>query len=308
VNATPHFPTVASLASKMYQLRTGHTVDAVIATDPVALSYLLAATGPVSFDGVRLTKDNAVRTLLSDVYSQITSLADQDRYFAAATRAVFDTLTRGRSDPSTALASLARAAAERRILVWSADPAEQALLAGTVLGGELPESDGARPRLGIFLNDGTGAKLGYYLSHSTKVAVGDCRPDGRRELRVAVTLGSTAPTSGLPTYVSGSGQLVPPYTLRTNLMVFSPARGAIVSATRDGASLPLGSGTERGRAVAVTTVELKPGETTTVEVTALTAVLPPEANGGFTPILWTTPGVNSWPVSTGSAGPCPLTR
>lgn len=306
VNATPHFPTAAALARQMYQLRTGRTVDGVVATDPVALSYLLSATGPVSVGGgTRLTADNAVAVLLSEVYSRITTPVDQDRYFADAARAAFDTLTQGHGDPRAALAGLVRAASERRILVWSADPAEQARLAGTVLGGSLPDHDGDRPTVGIFLNDGTGAKLGYYLTRASRVSVGGCRSDGRRELRVEVSLASTAPSSGLPTYVSGTGELVAPYTLRTNLMVFSPTGGAILSASRDATPTPVGSGAERGRAVAVSTVELRPGESTTVTVGVLTG---PMGASGFTPIVWTTPGVNSWPVAVESAAPCPGVR
>ena len=47
VNFTPHFPTTAILAREMYRRRSGHVVDGVVATDPVALAYLLRATGPV---------------------------------------------------------------------------------------------------------------------------------------------------------------------------------------------------------------------------------------------------------------------
>ena len=46
INLTPHFPTTAQLAREMYRVRTGLTVDGVLATDPVALSYLLKAMGP----------------------------------------------------------------------------------------------------------------------------------------------------------------------------------------------------------------------------------------------------------------------
>jgi hypothetical protein len=287
----------------MYQERTGRTVDAVVATDPVALSYLLGATGPVSVGGgAALTKDNAVSELLSDVYFRIPAAADQDKYFADASRTIFDTLTRGQGNAGAALAALVRAAAERRILVWSANPAEEALLSGTVLGGTLPDKDGSRPTVGLFLNDGTGAKLGYYLTRSGTVTVGGCRMDGRRELKVSVRLSSTAPTTGLPGVISGVGDVVPPYTLRTNLMVFSPTGGSIVDAKRDGSSSPVGSGSERGRAVAVVAVDLKPGKSSTVEITALTGRL--STGAGFTPDVWTTPGVNPWPVSVESAAAC----
>ena len=47
VNLTPDFPTAASTAQAIWEKKTGQRVDGVISLDPVALSYLLKATGPV---------------------------------------------------------------------------------------------------------------------------------------------------------------------------------------------------------------------------------------------------------------------
>jgi hypothetical protein len=196
------------------------------------------------------------------------------------------------------LAALVRAATERRLLVWSAHPEEQRALDGTVLAGSLPTDDGDRPTVGVFLNDGTGAKLSYYLEGSVHVGAGSCRADGRRELRVRVTLRSTAPKSGLSTSVLGNGRLVPRYVVRTNVFVFSPAAGAVVDARRDGRGVPLGVGVERGRAVGVLTVDLRPGRTGTVEFTLLTGIPGAGVTGAFLPVVWTTPGVKPWSNTT----------
>jgi Protein of unknown function (DUF4012) len=48
VNLSPDFPTAARLMQAMYQKRKGVRVDGVMATDPVALSYLLRVTGAVT--------------------------------------------------------------------------------------------------------------------------------------------------------------------------------------------------------------------------------------------------------------------
>ena len=88
VNLTPDFPTAAALAREMYRQRSGRTVDGVLATDPVALSYLLGAVGPVKVPGGKdLTSRNAVLVLLSETYMRNTVPENQDRYFAAAARA-----------------------------------------------------------------------------------------------------------------------------------------------------------------------------------------------------------------------------
>ncbi len=297
VNLTPHFPTAARLAREMYRRRTGRTVDGVLATDPIALSYLLRATGPVvTAAGATLTADNAVQVLLVDAYRRMSTTPQKDAYFAAAARAVFETLSRGAANPAGAVAALARAAGERRLLVWSAHPDDQESIAGTVLEGAMPLSDGAAPQVGIFLNDGTGAKLDVYLTHSAALQVTGCRPDGRVELTVGVSLGSRAPSTGLPPYVLGLALGGSPYTIRTNVMFFSPAGGSILTADKDGSPITLGTGMERGRTVGITTVLLKPGQTSSLRVRLLTAALTADERGRLSPSLWVTPGVNPWPL------------
>jgi hypothetical protein len=289
----------------MYRLRSGRTVDGVLATDPVALSYLLRATGPVQVpSGPPLTAETAVRQLLSEVYLKIAAPEAQDAYFAAAARAVFDKLvSSGLPASRTALMSaLAQAASEQRLLAWSADPEEQREIAGTVFAGTLPEDDGATPTVGVFLNDGTGAKLDYYLTRSATLSVGPCLEDGSRQLHLSVTLGSNAPRTGLPRSVLGLG-LAGDYTVRTNIMVYAPIDGAPIDGTQDGVRVEFGSGYEKGRSVAVFTVDLAPGARSTIELNLLTAPLA-KPGAALTPRLLTTPGITPWALRVQSAEAC----
>jgi hypothetical protein len=304
VNFTPHFPTAAALFREMYRLRSGRTVDGVIATDPVALSYLLRATGPVPVpDGPALTSENAVRVLLSEAYARSSSNDAQDRYFAGVARRLFETFVGRPPDFRAALGELARAAGERRILVWSAHADEQRVIAGTVLEGALPTEDGPGPIVGLFLNDGSGSKLSYYLTQKTELVMRSCRRDGRRLLRLRVVFGSTAPTSGLSRGVLGLGLAGDPYTSRTNVLVFSPAGGAVEAARMDGRPVAIGTGTERGRIVAVVTVDLPPGGTRTVEFDLLTRKLADPSAAGE-PRLWTTPTAIPWSSKTEWSARC----
>ena len=304
VNLTPDFPTAAALTREMYRQRTGRTVDGVLATDPVALAYLLRATGPVPLPGAApLTAETAVRRLLNEVYLTMPSPEQQDVYFAGVAKAVFEALLGQLGEPRAVVGALARAAGERRLLLWSAHPEEQREIAGTALGGALPADDGARPTVGVFLNDGSGAKLGYYLSHTATLAVGDCLEEDTRELRLRVTLGSTAPRSGLPVAVTGLALSGDPYTIRTNVLVFSPTGGAIVDASLDGAEAEVGTGVERDRAVSVITVDLPPGVTKTLDVTLLTGPLPHGVGGGA-PRLVTTPAVTPWATAVTPGRAC----
>ena len=310
VNFTPHFPTTGALAREMYRRRSGVKVDGVLSTDPVALSYLLKALGPVPVPGGEpLTAGNAVPFLLSRIYAGDLSPQQQDGYFAAAARATFQALVSRPLNPSALLDSLDRAAGERRLLVWSARAKENGLLENTVLAGALPASDGPNPTVGVFLNDGSGAKLGYYLTHSAKLAVTPiCRGDGRREIALRVTLGSAAPESGLSPYVLGLGLAGDPYTIRTNVSVYSPTGGSIVGMRLDGGEHSFTSGRDRRRAVGIVTVDLKPGAKRTLDVTMLTGVPAGGYGPKVTPRLWTTPGVAPWARLTESGDECPISR
>ena len=183
VNLTPDFAVAADLFAKMYTARTGKTADGVLAIDPVALSYMMAGTGPVDVgDGVVLTADNVVSVLLSSAYDMFDDSegnALRDAFVARAAGAAFTAVTAGGGHPEKIMAGLVKASGERRLLVWSADPAEQADLAATELAGQLPQSSGT-PTIGVFLNDGGADKLGYYLSNGIAVTAGNCRADGRR--------------------------------------------------------------------------------------------------------------------------------
>ena len=78
VTMTPYFPLSGQLAREMWKRQFGTEVDGVLSMDPVTLSYLLRATGPIALPtGDTLTSDNAVKLLLSDVYARYKSLPNK---------------------------------------------------------------------------------------------------------------------------------------------------------------------------------------------------------------------------------------
>ncbi|MEV6813339.1 DUF4012 domain-containing protein [Micromonospora sp. NPDC051296] len=298
VNLSPHFPTAAALYREMYRRHSGATVDGVLAVDPVVLSYLLQATGPVRVPGgVSLSAENAVRTLLSDTYQRMGE-KEQDTFFAAAAATVFDALFARNVNPNGLLSAFDRSIQERRILFWSARPEEQRTFGDSRMAGALPEQDTV-PTVGVFLNDGSGAKLGYYLRHTADLMVGDCQADGRRELSLRVTLRSTAPASGLSKSVLGLGQAGDPYTVRTLVSVYGPAGGAVLDSRLDGAETSVGTGTERRRQVATVNVEVGPGGARTLEMSLLTG-----KTGSGAAELWLTPTATPWTTQVVTAPSC----
>lgn len=231
---TPHFPRAAELLAARWEREYGTGVDAVLAVDPVALSYLLEATGPVQVGGVRLTAGNAVDELLNEVYLRLEDPAAQDAWFEAVAREVFAKLTDGSGDPQELVRGLARGAVERRVFVHSFRAEEQAAIEGTRVAGEL-SGEGDAPQVGVFLNDATASKMGYYLDYDVDVESVGCQ-DGRQTLEATMTIGShLAPGTKLPVAVTGPGTYG--VSRGDHLVVaelFGPFEGTLTHFTFDG--------------------------------------------------------------------------
>ncbi|WP_127792784.1 DUF4012 domain-containing protein [Agromyces sp. LHK192] len=224
VNFTPQFPLAATIAREMWRQRYAVEPQSVVAVDPVMLSYLLAATGPITLaNGTQLSTENAVQYLLSDVYLQYSG-NEADAVFQDAAASVFAALTSGSIDARAMVEALAKAGAERRILVWNADVEEQAVLAGTDLSGELPASTPDDQVFGVYLNDMTGSKMDTYLDVQYGVGATTCRNDRLPLYEIHVTLTNTAPAdaaTSLPPYVTGDGNHgTPPGQIATSVHVY----------------------------------------------------------------------------------------
>ena len=294
VTMAPQFTLAASLAKEMWSRQHGVDVDGVIAVDPVALGYLLEATGAIELpSGDELTATNAAQLLLSDVYWRYPTQSEQDGFFSTAASAVFDRVASGGADPARMIEAFAKSGAERRILIWLDDP-KQEVLEGTTLAGGLPISDDEITRLGMYFNDATGSKMDYYLDRTISVGSAVCRNDGLRTVQVDLTLKNTAPEDGtLPDHVTGGGSFgVTPGNIRTLVALYGPPsainQGA-ESVSAENQARPLGAHqtTDEGYPVTQVSVELKPGERQKVRYTML---LP--ATSANTIVVLPTPGVN----------------
>ena len=181
----------------MYEQRTGQAVDGVVSVDPIALSHVLVGTGPVqTVGGQTLTTDNVVPLLLSTVYAEIPDTSRQNDFYNAVARDVFKAVSSGAGNPRAVLENIATSASERRLLVWSARPDEQKLLAPTALAGRLETGATENPQVGVYFNAALPYKLDYYLDYDTSVSSTRC-VNGRQQLTVTVDLASRVP-AGLP--------------------------------------------------------------------------------------------------------------
>ena len=273
VNFTPDFPRSAKIARIMIQRRIGTEVDGVMSVDPVALQYLLKATGPIKVaDGTTLNAKNTVDTLLSRVYEQFNRAKVQDAFFADSARRVFTAVISGKGNPRKMVKEFVKASSEHRVLLWSSVKEEQASLAQTSLSGILPAAGSARPQLGFYYTDATQSKMQYYLDARTTAESEGCRADGTQTFRIETILKSTAPTdvSGLPLAVTGRNKRVAKGSMLLSTRFFGPAGGRFTEFTVDGKSKPVSGLQFYGRAVNLDAILLKPGKSVRVEATVET--------------------------------------
>lgn len=289
VTQVPSFPVAGQLAQEMWARDSGTRVDGVLALDPVALSYLLRATGPITLStGDVLTSDNATALLLNEVYQRYQRPADQDAFFQIAAAAVFDALAAGTANPSELVTALAQAGSENRILLWNADPAQQAILDGTTLQGLGPVTDAEHTAFGVYVNDGTGSKMDYYTH--LDVGVGWCTDtEGDPDAALTVTVRSDAPAdaASLPSYITGGGgNGVTPGVTRTVTYLYLPEGSQLVFSSSEGPSdAPgFGTGTDGGRTVLTWTTDLTPGTEATARIRVRTPSTP-ELSAQVTPVL-----------------------
>ena len=257
------FTTGAPLAKAFWERKHGGTIDGVISIDPVALSYLVRATGPIPLPtGDTLTADSTVPLLLNEVYLRYIDPKQQDAFFAESAAAVFGALTRGSVSPSALVEALSRAGDERRILLWSALPGDQSVLDGTTLQGRLLGTTDSAATVGVYLNDATGSKMDYYMR--VQAGFESCSATDA-ELHVALVSTAPADAASLPRYITGGGGSgTPPGVTKTVTYLYVPPGYRLGQHSSTVGTLV--ETQHMGREVLAWTTEQHPGDTAEVRV------------------------------------------
>lgn len=298
ITSTPDFPTTVKLM-RAYWAEEDHThIDGVISFDPVALSYLLKATGPVKLaTGQTLTATNAVPLLLNQVYSIYPDPPVQNAFFAAAADSIFSTLMSGKGSPSGMANALSQAATEGRLLFWSENPAEEKIAASSRIGGILPTTNAKKTLLGVYFNDVTGSKMDYFLKARVDASSTQCTADAPK-FSAKVTLSNVldpSKASSLPRYVTGPYYI--PGHIGTDVVVYGPVGSKFTSWKASKSIIVKSKGTIDGRPVVRILIKLSPHQTARLSYT-LTG-----AKGTYGPLeVQTTPGVWPTPVTATTPG------
>ncbi len=269
---TPDATRAAKFAAARWQQELGGRVDGVFFIDPVAVSYLLAATGPVGVPGYGpVTSVDVVAKVENQIYLTVTDRAKQEDFQNAVAKAVFNAFAAGRGDPVEVIRALVTAVTEGRIRMHSFVDAEQEHIADTEIAGELETADG-QAQVGIYVNDALESKMTYYLDYEA-VAVARSCSGYTQEVAGSIRLTNAVPEGlEVPPSVSGifpGGRFfdeIDPGQQRIAVYVMAPVDGKIEDLSLESRSFdPVVTEDFDGRPVAQVVTVLDRGETQEIE-------------------------------------------
>ncbi len=291
VTTTPDFADSARIMGAFWEEQFGTPIDGTLSIDPVALSYIMKASGPVVLpNGDELDSSNVVESLLNEVYFRFEDPRVQDAYFASAAGAVFDSIT-SVSNPRALVDEVARAAQEGRILYVPKSEAEAEVIAGSRMTGELPSSNDAITMIGSYVNDISEGKLDYYLDTSVSVVSDVCAVGGDTAPSFTVTSSLTSSlqpdeVDGLARYISPA-RFFPRGVISSDVVLYGPVGANLVSAAVDGVAVDVTPIEHLGRPAVKINVVNDPATTRTVSATFTGA-----AGDQYGPLqIWHTPMV-----------------
>ncbi|WP_346922954.1 DUF4012 domain-containing protein [Glutamicibacter creatinolyticus] len=280
---TPDFTETAKILRAWWADAFGTPIDAVISFDPVALGYLLSATGPavvpsepievdehetrVPGTPFNLTAENSVPFLLNEVYWKYPPPV-QDAIFAASARAVFGVIISGTVQPKALADSLVRAVGEGRLLYDPATEEEAALIAESKLSGRLPTTNVETTMLGAYVNDFTQSKLDYYMQLELSASSTQCTAQNAPAFTLTAKLTNTVtpelapslPRSIAPARYFEKGRIA------TNLALYGPVGARQATVTVDGKTQNRAVKSHLGRPVILVPIYNDPGQSHTVSV------------------------------------------
>ncbi len=199
-----------------------------------------------------------------ELYSQFTDVTARREYLISIAQAVSQKLLTGGSPKQLASAG-ARAAQQRRLLVWSSDAPVEQLLIESGYAGTLPSTNA--PSTGFAVVNAAGTKLDYYLDRTMSYERSSCSAGAAT---ATFTLHNGAPTSGLPPYVTtrldSQAATAAPGDNRLLVTYYGSAGASIAAITVDGKPVSFSVGREQGLSLATVDLELPVGASRTIAV------------------------------------------
>lgn len=275
----PDWPSAAQMVAAFWNRTIDDArIDGAISIDPLALSRILVATGPITVPGpdgdFELTSENAVETLLSKAYVWWDATTPEgalasDAFFAGVAGSVFEAIASGSINIKDMAWAVGESVDRGSILAWMSDPDQQAFIESSgKLSGILPTDNTDATTLGVYFRDASASKIDYYLD--TSVTASMVCEQGTTTVTSSATLHldiDQQTADQLPTYVKS--QRVGSEYFSKHVFMYAPPGMQLESLKVDGRWVePFREGNvDLGRVVAPFQSRMAPGETITVEAT-----------------------------------------
>jgi hypothetical protein len=182
---SPDLSTMGPIIADMFHRLDAAPLDGVLVVDAVALAEVMELTGEVVVDGRLIDADNVLAEVLNESYKQFQTTEERDErvsYQGDIAAAVFESLTTRDVPAAELAASLLDTSQGRHLLLWSADPALQAVWDELGTSGALHQ----RGLLVSFQNYAAN-KLDWYLRPSAALDV-RLTPSGDYRARLTMTM------------------------------------------------------------------------------------------------------------------------
>ena len=268
-NLSPHFPYAAQIWIALWKKQFGEQLDGVITLDPVAVSYLLQATGPITLkSGEEVTSANVVKKTLVDEYKIYSAdNAARKAYLVDIMNRTAEKIAEKKFSYLSLLSGVQKSILEHRLLLYSVNPEVEKSLVSTLLAGSL--DTGAQNQYRAVIENVDGSKLDYYLKRSVKITSTSCSLP--RKTEVSLTLANTVGRGQkLPAYVLTRADIGKPQDLvpgqhHFKLFIYGPKDSHLIDAYSPGHGAKTGKiSVERMRPILVWDIDLPPGQSWTV--------------------------------------------
>jgi hypothetical protein len=155
------------------------------------VAAIMRATGPVTVGDRTVTADDVERFFLVDVYREYPDPVERDEVSMQIVGSVLSSVLGSSPNLQVLADSLSGPLSEGRVRVWSADPVEEEWLAGTAVGGVLPNDPG--PVAAITFNNSAGNKMDAFVATAVGYTAGTCPTAARASSSLRVALRNDAP-------------------------------------------------------------------------------------------------------------------
>lgn len=218
-NLHPDLPETAPVITGLYERSTGQSVDGVIAVDPLGLSLLLDAVGPVAVPAeVAATAPSLPNPVEASQVPGLTMVelyeafrgrnAERREYLREFASTAFDSIFDARWDGVAMAAQVGAAISRGHLAIVVDDEQATAALARLDADGALAPPEADRDHLAITANNVAGNKLDAHMAHHVS---GTITLSGDRTLQVAgrqvdlqVELANPFDPRGRAPYIAGS--------------------------------------------------------------------------------------------------------